>query len=124
LFGRKVSVRSAGCLPAARMYAVSVTRGEQYYLRTCVPATSFEGLRTVGDTVYPTYREAAEARGLLSVEREFADALGIMAKGLGTNLATVADLRHTFVVMAVQGGEGSPMLELLPAVQPHHGPGH
>ena len=113
--GNKVSVRSAGCLHVARMYAVSVTQGEQYYLRallTCVPATSFADLRTVGDTVYPTYREAAEARGLLSVEREFADALGVIAKGLGANLATVADLRHTFVMMAVQGGEGVPVLEL------------
>ena len=113
--GKKVSERSAGCLHVARMFSVSVTQGEQYYLRsllTCVPAKSFEDLRTVGDTVFSTYREAAEARGLLSVEREFADALGSMARGLGTGLATVADVRHTFAMMAVAGGEGVPVLSL------------
>jgi hypothetical protein len=113
--GNKVAQRSRGSLHVARMYTVSVSKGEQYYLRmllTSVPAMSFEELRTVGGVVHETYREAAEARGLLSVEREFADALGYMAKGLGTALTTIADLRHTFVMMAVAGGEGVPVLHL------------
>ena len=113
--GKKVVMRNPGSLHVARMYPVAVSQGEQYYLRSllaCVPATSFVDLRTVGDTVYATYREAAEARGLLSVEREFAEALGSMASGLGTGLATIGDLRNTFVMMAVAGGEGVPVLEL------------
>jgi hypothetical protein len=113
--GNKVGVRSPGSLHVARMYTVSVSQGEQYYLRmmlSYVPAKSYVELRTVDDREYATFREAAEARGLLSVEREFADALGSMAKGLGTGLATIGDLRHTFVMMAVAGGEGVPVLEL------------
>ena len=113
--GNKVGVRSPGSLHVARMYSVSVSQGEQYYLRMMlayVSAKSYVELRTVDDVEYATFREAAEARGLLSVEREFADALGYMAKGLGTGLATIGDLRHTFVMMAVAGGEGVPVLEL------------
>jgi hypothetical protein len=113
--GNKVAKRSPGSLHVARIFPVSVTQGEQYYLRmllTAVPATSYVGLRTVGQVVHATYREAAEARGLLSVEREFAEGLGQIAKGLGSALATVGDLRHTFVMMAVAGGEGVPVLHL------------
>jgi hypothetical protein len=115
ILGNKVSERKQGTLHVARMYPVSVTQGEVYYLRALlavVPARSFEGMRTVGDTVYPTYREAAEARGLLSVEREFAQALGHIAKGLGHGLSTIADVRHSFVMIAVSGGEGVPVLDL------------
>jgi hypothetical protein len=70
------------------------------------------GLRAVGEVVHATYRGVAEARGLLSVEREFAEGLGQIAKGLGRALATVGDLRHTFVMLAVAGGEGVPVLHL------------
>ena len=113
--GSKVSERKPGSLHVARMYPVSVTQGEVYYLRALlavVPARSFEGMRTVDGTVYPTYREAAEARGLLAVEREFAQALGCIAKGLGEGVSTIADIRHTFSMIAVSGGEGVPVLDL------------
>lgn len=56
---KKVSVRSGGRLHVARMYTVSVTQGEQYYLRcllACVPATSFTDLLTLGSTTYATFR--------------------------------------------------------------------
>jgi hypothetical protein len=79
-----------------------------YCFSSCAPGERCVGLRTVGEVVHATYREVAEARGLLSVEREFAEGLGQIAKGLGRALATVGDLRHTFVMMAVAGGEGMP----------------
>ena len=114
--GNKVSVRNRGSMHVARIFPVSVTQGEQYYLRmllTAVAGASFVSLRTVGARVYDTYREAAEARGLLSVEREFMEGMGQLATGLDTGLSTIADLRNTFVMMAVSGGDGVPVLELL-----------
>ena len=113
--GNKVSVRNRGCLHVARIYPVSVTQGEQYYLRmllTAVAGTSFVELRTVGARVFATYREAAEARGLLTVEREFAEGMVQICCGLATGLSTIADLRHSFVMMAVAGGDGVPVLAL------------
>jgi hypothetical protein len=63
--GNKVSVRRVKSLHVARMYPVSVTQGEQYYLRMllgCVAGVSFADLRTAGGVLYDTYRQAAEAR--------------------------------------------------------------
>jgi hypothetical protein len=111
----KVRLRNPGSLHVARMYSVPVTQGELFYLRkllTCVPGKNFKDMRTVGGRVYASYREAAEARGLLTVEREFAEGLEYLARGLGTGLSTVGDIRHTFVMMAVTSGEGVPVQQL------------
>jgi len=97
----------------ARMYTVPVTKGEHYYLRlllTHVPARSFEALRTHGATTYDTFREAAEAHGLLTTEREFIDALGRDVMQCETT--TPADLRHTFAMMVLQGGDKVPVTDL------------
>ena len=97
----------------ARMFTVPVTKGEHYYLRlllTHVPARSYEDLRTHGATTYDTFREAAEAHGLLSTEREFIDALGRDVMQCETT--TPADLRHTFVMMVLQGGDKVPVTDL------------
>ena len=100
-------------LHVARMYPVAVTQGELYYLRlllTHLPARSYKGLRTHGETTYNTFREAAEAHGLLSTEREFIEALG--RDVMQCESTTPADLRHTFVMMVLQGGEGVPVADL------------
>jgi hypothetical protein len=62
--------------------------------------------------VCETYRQAAEARGLLTVEREFSEGLAHVAAGLDTGLSTIGDVRHTFCMMAVSGGDGVPVLDL------------
>lgn len=100
-------------LHVARMYPVPVTQGELYYLRLLLanlPATSYAELRTHNDVTYATYREAAEARGLLTVEKEFVEALGRDVIQRPQN--TPCDLRYTFVMMVLQGGEGVPVLDL------------
>ena len=54
---------------------MSPREGERYFLRlmtTVIPnATSFEDLRTADGTVYPTYRAAALAKGLLTDDDEW-----------------------------------------------------
>ena len=117
----KVCLRNAGSLHVARMYTVNVTQGELYYLRLLLshlPATSYEHLRTVKDvegkrTVYPTFREAAEACGLLSLEDEFMDALGRAVAVMGADgTVTPAELRALFVKMVLHGGESVPVQEI------------
>jgi hypothetical protein len=56
------------------MYYVHPTAGELYYLRMLLMivkvATSYVDLRTFSGTVYATFREACEARGLLESDNE------------------------------------------------------
>ncbi|KAK9049518.1 hypothetical protein SSX86_021980 [Deinandra increscens subsp. villosa] len=58
------------CNPAA---------GERYYLRLLLGVVrgprSFEEIRTVDDHVYPTYKEACYAHGLLSDDKEWTEAI-------------------------------------------------
>jgi hypothetical protein len=58
-----------------RMYHVMPTEGERFYLRLLlhhVPgATSWEHLRTVDGHIYPTHKEACQARGLLEDDEEW-----------------------------------------------------
>jgi len=106
-----VRLRNAGSLHVARMYPVPVTQGELYYLRkllTVVPGTSFPDMRAFNGETYATYREAAEARGIVGVEEEYSQALGVVA----SSKSRPSDLRHTFVVIAVTGGEGVPVQDL------------
>ena len=77
-----VRLRNAGSLHVARMYPVAVTQGELYYLRkllTVVPGTSFSDMRTFNGILHATYREAAEARGIVSIEEEYSQAMGVVA---------------------------------------------
>lgn len=107
----KVAVRSG--LHVARIYTVAVTQGDLYYLRlllTRVPTRSYSDLLTVGDDVYPNFRDAAEAHGLLTVEGEFIDALGLLVKNHEHN--SPANLRYTFTMMVLHGGEGVPVRSL------------
>ena len=68
-------VRASLFTPIGRMYFVAPTSGEKYYLRLMlshVPgATCYKDLRTVDDVVYPTFREAAVVRGLLTGDLEW-----------------------------------------------------
>ena len=58
-----------------RMYFAAPNQGERFYLRlllTVVPgAQSFEGLRTVDGHIWPTFKEACLAKGLLEDDREW-----------------------------------------------------
>ena len=71
----------ANILP--RMYSVSPSAGERFFLRLLllhVPgALSFEHLRTVNHEVFPTFKEACLAKGLLTDDTEWDNA---MAEGV------------------------------------------
>src|SRR2546423_2770538 len=58
-----------------RMYFIHPTAGEQYYLRMLLSivrgATSFENLRTVDGFLYPSFKEACIALGLLQNDEEW-----------------------------------------------------
>ena len=58
-----------------RIYFVSPTAGERYYLRmllcTVPQPTSFANLRTVNNTLHPTFKGACSARGLLISDDEY-----------------------------------------------------
>jgi len=115
--GLKVAKRNKGCLHVARMYPVPVTQGELYYLRVLlmhIPATSFTDLRTVGHLarVCDTYREAAEVRGLITAEAEFMEGIASIVQNVPRGLSTIGDIRHTFVMMTVAGGDGVPVRDL------------
>jgi hypothetical protein len=102
----KVTKRNVGSLHVARMYPVQSTQGELYYLRrllTIIPGTSFKDMRTHQGVVFDTYREAARAHGILNDEVENIEALGLVA---ADPTSRPSDIRHTFVIQAVQGGEG------------------
>ncbi|CAH9106191.1 unnamed protein product, partial [Cuscuta epithymum] len=62
-----------------RIYYVRPGAGEKYYLRILLNivkgATSFEDLRTYEGTVYPTFRDACHARGLLKDDKEYIDGI-------------------------------------------------
>ena len=57
------------------MYFVHPTAGEQYYLRMLLSivrgATSFENLCTVDGFLYPSFKEACIALGLLQNDEEW-----------------------------------------------------
>jgi hypothetical protein len=63
----------------SRMYTVSVSEGERYFLRLLllnIPgAKSFDDLKTVNNQLCATFKEAATLRNLLSDDTEWANAL-------------------------------------------------
>uniref|UniRef100_A0A453QHK2 ATP-dependent DNA helicase n=1 Tax=Aegilops tauschii subsp. strangulata TaxID=200361 RepID=A0A453QHK2_AEGTS len=62
-----------------RIISAHPAEGERYYLRVLLNhvtgATSYEGLRTIDGQVMPTFREAAEKRGLIEADNTLDDAM-------------------------------------------------
>ena len=62
-----------------RMYFAHPSAGERFYLRTLLTvvkgATSFESLRTYNGQIYPTFKAACMARGLLEDDTEWKQCL-------------------------------------------------
>ncbi|KAL6645873.1 hypothetical protein ACP70R_017481 [Stipagrostis hirtigluma subsp. patula] len=62
-----------------RIVSAHPAEGERYYLRLLLNhvagATSFEDLRTVNGVVFPTFREAAEKRGLIEADNTIDECL-------------------------------------------------
>ncbi|KAL8152827.1 LOW QUALITY PROTEIN: hypothetical protein V2J09_010595 [Rumex salicifolius] len=71
-----------------RTYHASPGSGERYYFRIMLNhvkgPTCYEDIRTVDGIVYPTFREACYALGLLDDEKEYID--GIMEARIMTML--------------------------------------
>jgi hypothetical protein len=67
--------KRAPCAKIGRMYYVHPTAGELYYLRMLLVivkgAKNYADVRTYENTVYDTFREACEARGLLEGDHEW-----------------------------------------------------
>ena len=80
-----------------RMYSASPFQGERYYLRLLLTvvrgATSFENLRTVDGMVYPTFKGACIALGLLEDDHEW-----VALFRAGAQFMTGRALRHLFAL--------------------------
>ena len=80
-----------------RMYSASPFQGERYYLRLLLTvvrgATSFENLRTVDGMVYPTFKRACIALGLLEDDGEW-----VALFREGAQFMTGKALRHLFAL--------------------------
>lgn len=74
LWTRRKSGRYVG-----RIYYVPPTTGEKYYLRMLLNivrgSCSYEDIRTVNGVLYPTYKEACYALGLLEDDKEWDDCI-------------------------------------------------
>jgi hypothetical protein len=81
-----------------RLYYVHPSAGEKYYLRmlllTVKGACSYEHLQIHNNIVYSTFKEACQARGLLSDDKEWLHAFEEAAAW-----ATSTQLRQLFVTM-------------------------
>lgn len=90
-----------------RLYNCSPLHGERYYLRLLllvVPGpTSFEDLRTVNGVVYPTFRAACLAAGLLDDDNEW-----FQAFDEAVQVATGWALRNLFTTALIYGAVADP----------------
>jgi hypothetical protein len=81
-----------------RMYYVHPTSGERYYLRmlllTVKGASDYKSLQTYNNIVYPTFKEACKARGLIGNDQEWYNAFDEAAAW-----ALPHQLRQLFVTM-------------------------
>ena len=94
------------CHKIGRMYYVHPTAGELYYLRMLLMivkgATSYVDLRTFSGTVYGTFREACEARGLLESDNEWS-----LLFDEAIVSASSHQLRQLFVIVALHCSVGN-----------------
>uniref|UniRef100_A0A453QHP2 ATP-dependent DNA helicase n=1 Tax=Aegilops tauschii subsp. strangulata TaxID=200361 RepID=A0A453QHP2_AEGTS len=71
--------KRAALSQVGRIISAHPAEGERYYLRVLLNhvtgATSYEGLRTIDGQVMPTFREAAEKRGLIEADNTLDDAM-------------------------------------------------
>lgn len=72
----KVWTQRKNLTPAiGRMYSVSPSQGEKYYLRLLLcqvgGSTSYESMRTVNGVVYPTFQDTCKQLGLLDDDTEW-----------------------------------------------------
>ncbi|XP_066934760.1 uncharacterized protein [Clytia hemisphaerica] len=102
----KVKERGHGTV-ISRMYNASIREGERYFLRVLllhVPgATSFEYLRTFDGEIYPTFREACLARGLLADDNIWVETLNEVV-----HVATPVKIRRTFCTILIHGEPNNP----------------
>ncbi|GJS75313.1 G-type lectin S-receptor-like serine/threonine-protein kinase [Tanacetum coccineum] len=81
-----------------RIHYVPISTGYSYYLRVLLNKvrgrTSHEDIRTVNGILYPSYKEACYALGLLDDDKEYVEAIEEASKW-----ATAASLRSLFVRM-------------------------
>ena len=72
---KRWAVRKQDRFSIGRMHSASPTSGERFYLRTLLTivkgSTSFEDLRTIAGVIYPTFRDACIAYGLLEDDGEW-----------------------------------------------------
>ncbi|XP_066933722.1 uncharacterized protein [Clytia hemisphaerica] len=106
--GNKWKVRERGHgTVISRMYNASIREGERYFLRVLllhVPgATSFEYLRTFDGEIYPTFREACLARGLLADDNIWVETLNEVV-----HVATPVKIRRTFCTILTHGEPNNP----------------
>ncbi|CAH9146259.1 unnamed protein product [Cuscuta epithymum] len=92
-----------------RVYFVRPGAGEKFYLRTLLNvikgATSFEELRTYNGTLFPSFRDACYARGLLKDDKEYID--GITE---ASHWASAYALRNLFVTLLLSDVLSKPQL--------------
>lgn len=91
-----------------RMYAVAPNDPERYFIRLLLlhvkGATSFESLRTVNNSIYSTFREAAIALGLVNDDREWHNCLTEMV-----SFQMPKQLRHVFAYICCFCQPSSPL---------------
>ncbi|KAB2637010.1 hypothetical protein D8674_027544 [Pyrus ussuriensis x Pyrus communis] len=97
---RKWSKRKNRNKVIGRIYAVSPAEGEKFYLRIILNhvrgPTSFTNLRTINGVLHPTFKQAAEQRGLLERDDSIRQCL-LEASTIQMSLA----LRRLFVTILV-----------------------
>ena len=90
------------------MYYCNPTAGERFYVRLLLTAvrgpTSFEHLRTVAGTLYPTFQAACVALGLLDDDSEWIDCLAEASVFAGG-----PQLRALFMTALVYGAVANPV---------------
>jgi hypothetical protein len=90
-----------------RMYHSNPSHGERFYLRLLLTVrrgpTSFDDLRTVNGDMYPTFRGACAAMGLLEDDREW-----ILTFEEASQFASGHSLRSLFVLALLFGTVGNP----------------
>lgn len=103
---REWSPRKKG-FKLGRLYHVSPTAGERYYLRTLLNIvkgpTCYEEIRTINGSLYPTFKEACYALGLLGDDKEYFEAIE-EASHWGSGVY----LRRLFSILLLSGAVSRP----------------